>query len=203
MKRPFLYTTILAGVMTLSTLLMFHTGAQALDLSDFTGQDRKVITQDAPKAGGVVLVKEDVVYPTQPQHVKVLTARPVPTLTGYNGAYNSGASFNAMAPAAGGTLVRADGSTGVPGKGIDNKLDITTMPGNSYDQVRARFNAGGASGPVDGKPLVTTTLANGARVQDLNEITPAAGGAMIQSNVSSGQSIQAMTGRNRSHMFNN
>jgi hypothetical protein len=207
MTRQYLYSTILAGVMGFSTLVLFHNGAEALDLSDFTGADQKVITQDAPKAGGIVLVKEDVVDPSRPTQVRTVIAQPVmratPMLTG---AYGSAASYNNIMPAAGGTTFvgyrAGDGTTGVPGKGIDNKVDITTMPGNSYDQVRAKFAVGGASDPVDGKPLTTTTLANGARVNDLNEIAPAAGGGYIRSSIDSGQSVQSMTGRG-SNTYNN
>ena len=54
MKHQLLYSTLLAGVLGLSTLGLFYNGAQALDLSDFTGADQKVITEDAPRAGGAV-----------------------------------------------------------------------------------------------------------------------------------------------------
>lgn len=218
MNRNTKYSTILAGVMGLSTLVLFHQGAEALDLSDFSGADQSVITKDAPKAGGIVLVKEKVIYPAHPTRVQATVAQPAgrasaPTLT-------NASSFNAITPAAGGTanagVVYGDGSTGQPGKGIANKVDITTMPGNAFDQAQAKFNGASASAPVDGKPLTTTTLANGARASDINEISPAAGpvaalaaapsaperkAARRPIAVDSGASIQSMTARPQT--FNN
>ena len=97
------------------------------------------------------------------------------------GAGDAGTRLNAMAPAAGGTMRAVSrGGAGQPGVGIDNKVDVTTMPGNSYDRTLARFSSPGtASAPVDGKPLVTNTLADGRRISDpsLNDIAPAAGDA--------------------------
>ncbi len=237
MKHHFLYSTILAGTLGLSTLGLFYNGAEALDLSDFTGQDQRVITQDAPRAGGAVLVKEDLVYPNQPQRAQVrnpatapiqstagamsATGNVAPVATNYAAPSNP-AAYNAVAPAA--------GNTGRPGVGIDNKLDVTTAPGNAFDKSVARFNTPGTpSGPVDGKPLVTDTLADGRRVQDnsLAVIEPAAGGArladpqagrtaaakpaassaqnpdFIESAASSRDSIQYQTNAKGSGFFNN
>jgi hypothetical protein len=211
MFRQHKYSTLLAGVMGLGTLVLFHSGAEALDLSDFTGADQKVITQEAPKAGGVVLVKEDVVYPTQPSRVRTVVAQPVLTAPSrpaysYSGGYAHANDLANIAPAAGSAYPNfraGDGSTGQPGKGIDNKLDVTTMPGNSYDQAMAKLQPGAASAPVDGKPLTTTTAANGARINDLNDIAPAAGGpAYIRASVDSGPSVQSMTG-SRQGTYNN
>lgn len=199
-NRHYLYSTILAGVLGLSTLGLFYNGAEALDLGDFTGADQKVITQDAPKAGGIVLVKEDIVYPTQQRAVR--GNGPILTATSSS---NTATGMNAVAPASGGQMdIRAED-------------DITLRPGNAYDRVKARLNsAGAAQVPVDGKPLTTTTTAEGARVQSLNDITPAAGGMVgatvegpaasaavpplptinnnASASVQSKQSVQAMTG---------
>lgn len=188
-NRHYLYSSILAGVLGLSTLGLFYNGAQALDLGDFTGADQKVITQAAPKAGGAVLIKEEVIYPTAPARSAFMRGNG-PILTGATG-------MNAMTPAAG-------GNSNIHSRPAN---DITLRPGNAYDRVQARLNgAGTAQVPVDGKPLTTTTTAEGARVQSFNDITPAAGGmaggpvtsplpTTDNAKASFKQSVQAMTGR--------
>jgi|GEM_PF-4709475 len=195
MQRQFLYSTVLAGVLGLSTLGLFYNGAQALDLGDFTGADQKVITQQAPQAGGIVLIKEDVIQPVPQRQMSVRGNGPILTATtSLNTGSNTGANLNAVAPAAG-------------NPNIDAASDITLRPGNAYDQTRARLSApGSAQPPVDGKPLVTTTAANGARVESLNDIVPAAGGSLapaplptLKQNISTGASVQDMTGHKGSN----
>jgi hypothetical protein len=182
MVRHYRVSTILAGVLGFSTLCLFYTGANALDLSDFTGADRKVITEEAPKAGGVILVKEDVVQ--QPSQVKVLTAQPAsPPPMRNRGPYLTSPSVAAA---------RTDASI--------------AETGSTFNEVRTRMTTPGvASAPVDGKPLTTTTLASGDRVEDLNAIAPAAGSSSVY--VSREQSVSAMTGndagRNKPRSFNN
>lgn len=222
MKTKALATTAIAGLMTLAATVVFINGAQALDLGDFTGQDREVITQEAPKRGGAVLVKEDIIYPAAAQQT-----RQQPMITGAQ----QPTQLNDYAPAAGGrasvdTEPRSFGSLpGKPGVGIDNKVDVTTMPGNAFDRVQARLGAAGTpSKPVDGKPLTTNVTADGQRINTLNDIVPAAGGdagfvqgtqqsvvpqaqytprAPIKAAVDNQQSIQSMTGRAKSQAFNN
>lgn len=208
MMRHFKYSTVIAGLMGLSTLVMFHQGAEALDLSDFSGADQKVITQDAPKAGGIVLVKENIVYPSQPSQIQATVAQPVNAARPAPVTTNAG-SYNAITPAAGGAPVRA---------GISSQNDITLRPGNAFDQAQAKFQGAAASTPVDGKPLTTTTLADGARVSEMNDITPAAGvvtpaavtsappvrrAKVTSASIDNGPSLQAMTGRGQSTGYNN
>lgn len=193
MQRQFIYSTVLAGVLSVSTLGLFYNGAQALDLGDFTGADRKVITQDAPKAGGIVLIKEDIVYPNARRSVTMRGSGPVLTAT-----TSTASDLSTISPAAGN-----------PDVDLDAHGDITLRPGNAYNQTQARFNTpGAAQPPVDGKPLVTTTAASGTRVPALNEIAPAAGGPAalptIRANVQADQSVRAMTGaRGQSEGYNN
>lgn len=215
MKPRMIWTTALAGIMSLSTLGVFYNGAEALDLGDFTGAERATITKEAPKHGGAILIKEDIVYP-QPQ-ARAVIAQPMtvvakgrmqpiltgdPSMTMVSSNARSAAYLNSVTPAAGGSV---DGSTGQPGKGIDNKFDVTTAPGNAYDQFKARVTvAGNASPPVDGKPLTTTTTAEGDRVKSLNDIVPAAGGDIAyRTDVGGKSSVQAMTGRGNGNGYNN
>ncbi|MCB1539129.1 MAG: hypothetical protein H6865_07730 [Rhodospirillales bacterium] len=116
MKRTMLYSTILAGVMGVGTLVLFNQGTQAMSLSDFSRADQKIVTQDGPKAGGAVLVREDIVYPP------------------------SGGVAN-VTPAQG--TARA-GDVGTPGVGIDGHVDVTTMPNNAYNRTEAQIADPGA-----------------------------------------------------------
>lgn len=187
MKRQSFYSAIFAGVLGVSTLCLFYTGANALDLGDFTGTDQKVITQDAPKAGGAVLVQEKVIYnqpkttrayATQPagvQHVSLTTGQPFPSRTVIAG--TTSANLETPAP-------------GFLGRNTTSGAD------DPYAKVQTRMNTPGvASAPVDGNPWYTDTMANGARIENLNNIAPAAGGGMVGVQANSSQSMQEMTGR--------
>lgn len=182
MKRQTFYSTLFAGALGISTLCLFYTGANALDLGEFTGADQKVITQDAPKAGGAVLVKENVVY-SKPKLSKAYLTQPTGGLQTVS--QTSAQGLPVPVPPEG-KRVAAPGF-------IDR--NTTTDASDPYAKVQTRMNNPGvASAPVDGNPWYTDTLANGARVEDLNEITPAAGGrAMIGVQAQNGRSVQAQT----------
>lgn len=185
--RQFFYTTLLAGVLGLSTMGLFYNGAQALDLGDFTGVDRQALTVDAPRAGGAVLVKEDVVVPTGKKRVMV---QQVPVI------YAGGTVRN---PA----YLTTAGGAGTPGGYLSR--DTSNGPGDPFARVQAKFQSPGSeSPPIDGKPLTTTVTANGQRVNTMTDIEPAAGPntRLIQSRIGTKQSVRAITGRG-SGGFNN
>lgn len=194
MKRQGLYSALLAGTLGISTLCLFYTGANALDLGDFTGTDQKVITQDAPKAGGAVLVKENVVY-TQPKVTRAYATAPrgmqSVTLT-------SSQPLPSRSIVAGVVPEQAE----TPAPGFLNR-NTTSGADDPYARVQNRMHTPGvASAPVDGNPWHTTTLANGARVNELNNISPAAGGGMVAVQANSSQSVQSMTGRGQDKAYN-
>ncbi|HEY8963038.1 MAG TPA: hypothetical protein VIN59_01110 [Alphaproteobacteria bacterium] len=159
MKLDMLTSTAGFGaVVMVTTLGLFLNGAKALDLGDFSAIDQKMITQEAPKAGGIALIKEDTV---------VKTSRGQPMLTAVSSsARNEGTyyDYNNISPAAGGSFkgaIRPDarpvagvqpaetlsGRTTPPvaARGIGGPNDSATDPTDPFAKVQARLQASGAA----------------------------------------------------------
>jgi|GEM_PF-6769648 len=156
-------TAAFSAVVIATTFGLFLNGANALDLDDFSAIDRKVITQDAPKAGGIALIKEDtVVRNTQQRHTPILTA--VSSSGGDPHKEGTYYDYNAISPAAGGEFrdtrpvapadQPADTLSGrtippVASRGIGGPNDSATDPTDPYAAVQARLQSSGAVSPAE------------------------------------------------------
>lgn len=173
MKFDLLKSTAAFGtVVVVATMGLFLNGASVLDLGDFSALDQKIITKEAPRQGGIVLMKEDTVV-RNTQRGPILTAVSGST----EGTYYD---YNNITPAAGGSMraVRPDalplagpqpaeslsGRTVPPvaARGIGGPNDSATDPTDPYAQVQARLQAAGVpSLPEPGSAHATAEIKAG------------------------------------------
>jgi len=143
-------TTTTAGfgaVVIISTMGLFLNGASALDLGEFSSIDQEIITKEAPKAGGIALIKEDTVFVNK-QRGPILTAVSSSSSKSEGTYYD----YNNIAPAAGpSTSARIDGDLSgrpvppVAPRGMGGPNDSATDPTDPYAAVQARLNSAGSA----------------------------------------------------------